>query len=75
MSSKTPNDVLKKITKSNITKHTTGHKSVTSTRLKDVFINSEQREGLMTACSKGDLPKGKLILFVIRKCKGTQSSH
>lgn len=58
MSSRTPNDILRhRISRSAvISKHK--EKQVTSARLKDVFINSKQREELMTACSKGDLPKG-----------------
>lgn len=59
MSSRTPNDILRhKVSKSSaISKNR--DKEVTSARLKDVFVNSKQREELMTACSKGDLPKGK----------------
>ncbi|GAA5804446.1 hypothetical protein HPULCUR_009939 [Helicostylum pulchrum] len=57
MSSRTPNDILRHRISRNtvISKHK--EKQVTSARLKDVFINSKQREELMTACSKGDLPK------------------
>lgn len=61
MSSRTPNDVLRhrisRNTPSSVTKHTYNTRS--STRLKDIFVNSKEREELMTACSKGDLPKGK----------------
>jgi hypothetical protein len=57
MSSRTPNDILlRRVTRSSSIKKPTENK--TSTRLKDVFINSKQREELMTACAKGDLPKG-----------------
>ncbi|KAI8092382.1 ankyrin repeat-containing domain protein [Gilbertella persicaria] len=62
MSSKTPNDILKRITPHTISKNETNHKKTTSTRLKDVFINSKEREELMTACSKGDLPKVTYLL-------------
>lgn len=56
MSSRTPNDILhRRVTRSSIQKPVDNK---TSTRLKDVFINSKQREELMNACAKGDLPKG-----------------
>ncbi|KAI8885691.1 hypothetical protein K501DRAFT_179171 [Backusella circina FSU 941] len=50
MSSKTPNDVLLHKTNKSRMKQTLT--SQVSTRLKDMFINSKQREELMTACSK-----------------------
>jgi hypothetical protein len=56
MSSKTPNDVLRH--KANKVRMKASSSSQASTRLKDMFINSKQREELMTACSKGDLPCG-----------------
>lgn len=59
MSSRTPNDVLRHRTSRTamgVTKHTYNTRS--SARLKDIFVNSKEREELMTACSKGDLPKG-----------------
>lgn len=69
--SRTPNDILssKRVTRSATAsgsggiskKETTPTK--TSTRLKDIFINNKQREELMTACSKGDLPKGKCYFY------------
>ncbi|KAI8991215.1 hypothetical protein BDF20DRAFT_809696, partial [Mycotypha africana] len=40
-----------------------------STRLKDVFINSKEREELMSACAKGDLPKVGLNPDLIRDSK------
>jgi hypothetical protein len=67
--SRTPNDILlRRVTRSSttnnsISKPTQPHPKQTSTRLKDIFINNKQREELMTACSKGDLPKGKLYLY------------
>lgn len=61
MSSRTPNDILmKRDTRSSnarIQKKNT-QPTRTSTRLRDVFINSAQREELMTACSKGDVARG-----------------
>ncbi|KAI7907150.1 ankyrin repeat-containing domain protein, partial [Cokeromyces recurvatus] len=60
MSSKTPNDVLlRKRTDSNrINKNfDSTHNNKISTRLKDVFLYSQQHEELMTACSKGNLQK------------------
>lgn len=61
MSSRTPNDILlrtdSRFSKSKISKKNT-QPTRTSTRLRDVFINSAQREELMTACSKGDVSKG-----------------
>ncbi|KAG2191864.1 hypothetical protein INT46_006690 [Mucor plumbeus] len=60
MSSRTPNDILlrtdSRFSKSKISKKNT-QPTRTSTRLRDVFINSAQREELMTACSKGDVSK------------------
>lgn len=62
MSSRTPNDVLRHRTSrtapTGITKHSYNTRS--SARLKDIFLNSKEREELMTACSKGDLAKGKV---------------
>jgi hypothetical protein len=61
MSSRTPNDILLR-TDSRFSKSKISKKNIqptrTSTRLRDVFINSAQREELMTACSKGDVSKG-----------------
>ncbi|KAL9552850.1 hypothetical protein MBANPS3_003575 [Mucor bainieri] len=65
MSSRTPNDILmKKDTHSSrgrISKKST-QPTRTSTRLRDVFINSAQREELMTACSKGDVARVSHLL-------------
>ncbi|KAL7317872.1 hypothetical protein PS15m_004172 [Mucor circinelloides] len=65
MSSKTPNDILMKkdsrSSKGRISKKNT-QPTRTSTRLRDVFINSAQREELMTACSKGDVARVSHLL-------------
>ncbi|GAN11028.1 ankyrin repeat domain-containing protein 54-like [Mucor ambiguus] len=65
MSSKTPNDILMKkdthSSKGRISKRNT-QPTRTSTRLRDVFINSAQREELMTACSKGDVARVSHLL-------------
>ncbi|KAI9469782.1 MAG: hypothetical protein EXX96DRAFT_451490, partial [Benjaminiella poitrasii] len=65
MSSKTPNDILlrKRTSNNRINKNTDpSHSNKTSTRLKDVFLYSQQHEDLMTACSAGDLQKVTEIL-------------
>ncbi|CEP07807.1 hypothetical protein [Parasitella parasitica] len=65
MSSRTPNDILQKTdtrhSKSRVSKKNT-QPTRTSTRLRDIFINSAQREELMTACSKGDLSRVSYLL-------------
>ncbi|KAF1804104.1 hypothetical protein V8B55DRAFT_1511240 [Mucor lusitanicus] len=66
MSSRTPNDILMRkgthsASKGRISKKNT-QPTRTSTRLRDVFINSAQREELMTACSKGDVARVSHLL-------------
>ncbi|KAI7866945.1 ankyrin repeat-containing domain protein [Mucor mucedo] len=57
MSSRTPNDILRYKVPRSHTISKRNDQGSTSTRLKDMLINNKQREELMTACSKGDLPK------------------
>ncbi|KAI8381413.1 ankyrin repeat-containing domain protein [Radiomyces spectabilis] len=55
-SARTPNDILlHKSAKSRINQHSHTDKVQTLGRLKNVFVNTREREALMTACSKGDL--------------------
>lgn len=60
MSSRTPNDVLRHRVSRSFVISKNKSKEMVPGRLKDIFINNKQREELMTACSKGDLPKGEM---------------
>ena len=60
-----PGDVIRKTTFNRISSYH-DRKSTTkqvTTKLKNLFVNNREREELMTACSKGDVDRGKPLII------------